>query len=86
MASVICHLLRLFNQVTETIVEIVEETAMIAVAKEVTMTVVVIMTVVEVAMMQAPSTPISVLLCQNAAARMFGICASKRVRRDVGAR
>ena len=36
--------------------------------------------------MQAPSTPISVLLCQNAAARIFGICASRRVSRDVGAR
>jgi glycosyltransferase involved in cell wall biosynthesis len=42
--------------------------------------------VVEVAIMQAPSTPISALLCQNAAARIFGICASSRVSRDVGAR
>jgi hypothetical protein len=42
--------------------------------------------VVEVAIMLAPSTPISAPLCQNAAARIFGICASSRGSRDVSAR
>jgi hypothetical protein len=46
----------------------------------------VVSVVVEVAMMHAPSTPISVLLCRKAAARRFGMFASSRVSRDAGAR
>lgn len=46
----------------------------------------VVSVVVEVAMMQAPSTPISVLLWRKAAARRFGMFASSRVSRDAGAR